>query len=103
MAPSPTVPRGSRLPGDPVAPRLRPRARRSTGSRRSLVPKEQPEPVLATPIDRRTGRSLLLAPIVGRSSPKIGTGEADRRRDVELVGMALGVWVLVMLVVVQWA
>jgi hypothetical protein len=29
--------------------------------------------------------------------------DADRRRDVELVGIGLGVWVLLMLAVVQWA
>jgi hypothetical protein len=33
----------------------------------------------------------------------IATEEADRRRDVQLVGIGLGVWVLLMLVVMHWA
>jgi hypothetical protein len=41
--------------------------------------------------------------LVARRRPKIDAGEASRRRDVQLVGIALGVWVLLMLVMVQWA
>jgi hypothetical protein len=57
----------------------------------------------STAIDRRTGRSLLLATVATRPPPGVDSDYADKRRDVELVGIGLGVWVLLMLVVVQWA
>jgi hypothetical protein len=45
----------------------------------------------------------LLATVAATPPPTVDAGYADRRRDVELVGIGLGVWVLLMLAVVQWA
>ena len=52
---------------------------------------------------RLRGSSVRRRSLVARRRPKIDAQEASRRRDVQLVGIALGVWVLLMLVMVQWA
>jgi hypothetical protein len=101
MAPSPTIPRyraPRRGPVDPLPPR-----RRSGVPCRSPVARRSHDRTWSTPVDRRTGRSLLLATVAATPRQTVDAGYADRRRDVELVGIGLGVWVLFMLAVVQWA
>jgi hypothetical protein len=101
MASSPTIPRYRGPRGGPVA--LAPRRRRSGVPRPSPVARRSHDRTWSTPVDRRTGRSLLIATVASGPPTTRDAGYADRRRDVELVGIGLGVWVLLMLVVVQWA
>jgi hypothetical protein len=92
MAPLAIPARGVELRGDRPDPGTRPR--RSAALRWSPVETHT----------LRNGLGWAWQPPVGRRRRSRRTvGEADRRRDVQLVGIGLGVWVLVMLVVVQWA
>jgi hypothetical protein len=101
MVPSPTISRYRGPRGRLVA--RTPRQRKSGVLRRPPAARRGRYRAWWTPVDRRLGRSLLLHTVIAESSPRIVPSDADRRRDIELVGIGLGVWVLLMLLVVQWA
>jgi hypothetical protein len=66
------------------------------------------EPVATRSFPQRESTSRLhwsglLVPSLGPLRRDLAADDEQRRQDVEHVGIALGFWVLVMLVIVQWA
>jgi hypothetical protein len=104
MAPPATPPRSVELRGDRPDPGARPR--RSAALRWSPVEshtrRNGPGWAWQPPVTVRGGRPSPPTTLARGSRRAVGA-DAKRQRDVQLVGIGLGVWVLVMLVVVQWA
>jgi hypothetical protein len=105
MAPPATPARGGELRGDgPDQTTLHPRPaalRWSPVEAHGL--RNGPGWAWQRPVGGHGGRPSPLITLASPSPQSVGGDDADRRRDVQLVGIGLGVWVLLMLVVVQWA